>query len=83
MASARAFRSMRWFWRNNRKHKNMKIEMDDNSSLAMTVCVIVLVIGLAALGDCRICEETRRQAIKAGLVQKPTANTQGVHWEKP
>ena len=61
----------------------MKIEMDENSSVAMTVCVICIVIGLVCIGGCKICEQTNQDAIKAGLVQKQNLTPGQAVWSKP
>jgi hypothetical protein len=61
----------------------MKIEMDDNSSVAATVIAIAIIIALSCLGGCKICEQTKRDAINAGLVEKPQPSTCGTMWAKP
>jgi hypothetical protein len=60
----------------------MKIEMDDNAGLVTVLCVIIISLALCAIGGCRITEETKREAIKNGLVQKQSAG-QTTHWAKP
>ncbi len=59
----------------------MKIELCDNTSVALTVCVIVIAIATIGIKGCSTCEETNRAAIAAGLVQK--TRSEPTHWEKP
>lgn len=61
----------------------MKIEMDDNSSIVTTVSTFVVVVVLAILAGCHMTEETNRQAIKAGLVQKQQLTPGQPVWSKP
>lgn len=62
----------------------MKIEMDDNSSITTTICVIVIVAGLLAISGCHMTEETNRLAIKSGLVQKQQqVPSTTIIWTKP
>ncbi len=47
------------------------------------VLLICLLLVLLAFGGCHDTEVTNREAIKAGLVQKPNIGTSGTHWVKP
>ena len=66
----------------NTKNEHMKIESDDNTSIAATISIIAIGIMLVASHGCYQVEQTKREAIKAGLVEKPTGTT-GTAWSKP
>lgn len=61
----------------------MKIEMDDNTGITVTICMIATIILLGSLGGCYMSEKTNQEAIKAGLVQKPMQSQAGSLWSKP
>jgi hypothetical protein len=61
----------------------MKIEMDEQTSWTVSICLIALILATAALGGCNLCEKTKQDAIKAGLVEKPNIGSDGTHWDKP
>lgn len=48
----------------------MRIEMNEESAWASVCISAMLISSIGALGGCHIVESTKREAIKAGLVQK-------------
>jgi hypothetical protein len=63
--------------------KEIKIDICENTSLTTIICTLIVCVLAAAIGGCHITENTQRQAIKAGLVQKQSMGTAGVYWAKP
>lgn len=61
----------------------MKIEMDEQSGIVTMVVMVILVAGICILGGCYQCEQTTREAIKAGLVQKQQTVAGMPVWSKP
>jgi len=45
----------------------MKIETDENTSIATTICVVVLAIAAVTMHGCAQIESTKRAAYQAGL----------------
>ncbi len=60
----------------------MKVELDDNTTYALWVAIICICLTCAGLGGCHMQETTKREAIKAGLVEVNDFS-QSVHWGKP
>ncbi len=46
------------------------------------IIVIVLLISLTIFGTCKECEETNREAIKAGYSQELVPGTTNTYWTK-
>ena len=51
----------------------MKIEMDDNSSITVTVCLVIALLMAGALIGCNMVETTNREAIKQ-KIEPPRRN---------
>lgn len=60
----------------------MKLEMDDNTFYLSLALIAAFVLLAASLGGCHLCEQTKQEAIKAGLIEVPNEGT-GTHWTKP
>lgn len=61
----------------------MNEEMHQNLCVASTIMVIVICATISGLTGCRIVEGTKREAIKAGLVQKSEPGQALPVWGKP
>lgn len=60
----------------------MKIELNEPAAIGLTISIVVLVIACLTMGVCYQSELTRREAIKAGLVQK-NDTTSTTRWDRP
>lgn len=61
----------------------MKLEMNDDAKIAIVLLSIVVALTIIV---CVITHETnqiRREAFKAGLVEKQNAGSQQTRWDKP
>lgn len=56
-------------------------KMTNEELFALTLIVAILIIAAACEGGCALVERTNQQAIKHGLVQKPSGA--GWFWGKP
>lgn len=57
--------------------------MNEEAGLTVFFTTLLLVVGIISLGGCHIVEGTKRQAIKAGLVQKNEPSGTMQVWTKP
>lgn len=69
--------------RQSSMNTNMNEEMHDNLCVAGTIMVIAICATITGLTGCRIVEGTKREAIKAGLVQKSVPGQLHPVWGKP
>lgn len=63
--------------------KEIKIDICDNTGVSLTLTVLFICATTISLGGCHMMEETQRQAIKSGLVQKQQQAPGVVVWTKP
>lgn len=61
----------------------MSLEINEELGLTIFFTAVVLVCGACALGGCHMCEKTKREAVKAGLVQKNEPSGTMQVWTKP
>lgn len=61
----------------------MLIEMDDNTSITVTILGVFLIVALGTMGGCRIVESTEQKAIAAGMVQRQMEGSGMTYWTKP
>ena len=50
----------------------MKIEMDYNTSVSLTIISIILIAAITGMFGCRECELSNRAALRAGVVNTVT-----------
>lgn len=53
----------------------MKIEIEENTGVAIVITVLIICFTVASIQGCRTCEQTKRIAIEKGLVQTDTTTT--------
>ena len=61
----------------------MRIEICENTSIAVSIGLVCALIAIVSLGSCQIVEVTQRRAIEAGLIQKAETGTTTTVWTKP
>lgn len=61
----------------------MKIEMCEDSRIAIVLTCLIVLASVVILGGCHEYETTKREAIKAGLVESQLGGTTQTHWTKP
>lgn len=57
--------------------------MNKDTKYCITIIVIILLILLACFAVCHETESTKREAIKAGLVEKEQRDSTATIWTKP
>lgn len=72
------------------KNWEMKIEMDDNTSVSTVVIIVAAALCLLVNRGCKmeheeelIRQQTIQKSIEAGMVEKQNVGTYGTHWSKP
>lgn len=61
----------------------MRIEINENAGWTLVAIAAITAICVGSLVGCNQYEQTRREAIKAGLVEQNGTSSQHTIWTKP